>query len=92
MPSQLSGLEKRHVHVRGRAVRVEQNNRDGKRREHGKSDHDDFHSAAHAVILAADSAQRKRATAATAIHVAVYNFCRIHSTIRSTPAMAAGCH
>jgi len=37
MPSQLSGLEKRHVHVRGRAVRVEQNNRDGKRREHGKT-------------------------------------------------------
>jgi IS1 family transposase len=29
-------------------------------------------------------------TAATAIHVAVYNFCRIHSTIRCTPAMAAG--
>ena len=28
--------------------------------------------------------------AATAIHVAVYNFCRIHSTIRCTPAMAAG--
>jgi hypothetical protein len=29
-------------------------------------------------------------SAATAIHVAVYNFCRIHSTIRCTPAMAAG--
>jgi IS1 family transposase len=28
--------------------------------------------------------------AATAIHVAVYNFCRIHSTLRATPAMAAG--
>jgi IS1 family transposase len=28
--------------------------------------------------------------AATAIHVAVYNFCRMHSTIRCTPAMAAG--
>jgi hypothetical protein len=28
--------------------------------------------------------------AATAIHVAVYNFCRTHSTIRCTPAMAAG--
>ena len=28
--------------------------------------------------------------AATAIHVAVYNYCRIHSTIRCTPAMAAG--
>jgi hypothetical protein len=26
----------------------------------------------------------------SAIHVAVYNFCRIHSTLRSTPAMAAG--
>jgi hypothetical protein len=29
-------------------------------------------------------------TAATAIHVAVYNFCRFRSTIRCTPAMAAG--
>ena len=28
--------------------------------------------------------------AATAIHVAVYNFCRIHSTSLCTPAMAAG--
>ena len=28
--------------------------------------------------------------AATAIHVAVYNFCRMHSTLRCTPAMAAG--
>jgi hypothetical protein len=28
--------------------------------------------------------------AATAIHVATYNFCRMHSTIRCTPAMAAG--
>ena len=28
--------------------------------------------------------------AAVAIHVAHYNFCRIHSTIRMTPAMAAG--
>ena len=28
--------------------------------------------------------------AATAIHVATYNFCRIHSSIRCTPAMAAG--
>jgi hypothetical protein len=28
--------------------------------------------------------------AAVALHVAHYNFCRIHSTIRKTPAMAAG--
>jgi IS1 family transposase len=28
--------------------------------------------------------------AAVALHVAHYNFCRYHSTIRSTPAMAAG--
>lgn len=28
--------------------------------------------------------------AATAIHVAVYNFCRIHGTLGCTPAMAAG--
>src|SRR5207253_2744586 len=27
--------------------------------------------------------------AAVALHVAHYNFCRYHSTIRSTPAMAA---
>jgi hypothetical protein len=43
---------------------------------------------AHAVILAADSAQRKRAAAAP--HVAVYIFCRIHVTNRGTPATAAG--
>ena|GEM_PF-4216220 len=29
-------------------------------------------------------------TAATAIHVAVYNFCRIHGSLTCTPAMAAG--
>ena len=28
--------------------------------------------------------------AAVALHAAHYNFCRVHSTIRSTPAMAAG--
>lgn len=28
--------------------------------------------------------------AALALHFAFYNFCRIHSTIRCTPAMAAG--
>ena len=28
--------------------------------------------------------------AAVALHVAHYNFCRIHSTLRVTPAMAAG--
>jgi hypothetical protein len=28
--------------------------------------------------------------AATAIHVAVYNFCRMHTTLKATPAMAAG--
>ncbi len=28
--------------------------------------------------------------AAVALHVAHYNFCRVHSTIRKTPAMAAG--
>ncbi len=28
--------------------------------------------------------------AALALHFAYYNFCRIHSSIRATPAMAAG--
>jgi hypothetical protein len=28
--------------------------------------------------------------AALALHFAYYNFCRIHSTLRMTPAMAAG--
>ena len=28
--------------------------------------------------------------AATALHVAFYNFCRVHGTLRTTPAMAAG--
>jgi IS1 family transposase len=28
--------------------------------------------------------------AATALHFAYYNFCKVHGTIRSTPAMAAG--
>jgi hypothetical protein len=27
--------------------------------------------------------------AATALHVAFYNFCRVHGTLRTTPAMAA---
>jgi len=36
------------------------------------------------------SKKQENLAAATAIHVAVYNFCRIHSTIRCTPAMAAG--
>jgi IS1 family transposase len=36
------------------------------------------------------SKKQQNLAAATAIHVAVYNFCRIHSTIRCTPAMAAG--
>ena len=28
--------------------------------------------------------------AATALHFANYNFCRVHSSLRVTPAMAAG--
>ena len=28
--------------------------------------------------------------AATALHFAHYNFCRVHGTLRTTPAMAAG--
>jgi hypothetical protein len=28
--------------------------------------------------------------AASALHIAVYNFCRIHNTLKCTPAMAAG--
>jgi IS1 family transposase len=28
--------------------------------------------------------------AASALHIAVYNFCRVHSTLKCTPAMAAG--
>ena len=28
--------------------------------------------------------------AATTIHVATYNFCRIHGSLKCTPAMAAG--
>lgn len=44
----------------------------------------------HAVILAVASKKVENFNAATAIDVAVYNFCRIHSTIRCTPAMAAG--
>jgi hypothetical protein len=46
--------------------------------------------AIHAVILAADSAQRQKGTPTTAIRVAVYNFCGVHSTLKCTPAMAAG--
>lgn len=29
-------------------------------------------------------------SAATALHVAFYNYCRVHSTLRVTPAMEAG--
>jgi hypothetical protein len=28
--------------------------------------------------------------AASALHIAVYNFCRVHSSLKCTPAMAAG--
>jgi hypothetical protein len=28
--------------------------------------------------------------AAVALHFAYYNFCRVHSTIKTTPALAAG--
>jgi hypothetical protein len=28
--------------------------------------------------------------AASAMHIAVYNFCRVHGTLKCTPAMAAG--
>ena len=36
------------------------------------------------------SKKLKNLAAAVALHVAHYNFCRIHSTLRTTPAMAAG--
>ncbi len=36
------------------------------------------------------SRKRENLKAATALHFAHYNFCRIHKTLRVTPAMAAG--
>jgi hypothetical protein len=36
------------------------------------------------------SKKLENVAAATAIHVAVYNFVRVHSTLGCTPAMAAG--
>jgi IS1 family transposase len=43
-----------------------------------------------ARLTYAFSKKLENLVAAAAIHIAVYNFCRIHSTIRCTPAMAAG--
>lgn len=36
------------------------------------------------------SKKRENLRAVPALHFAYYNFCRIHKTIRCTPAMAAG--
>jgi len=36
------------------------------------------------------SKKRENLRAALALHFAYYNFCRIHQTLRCTPAMAAG--
>ncbi len=36
------------------------------------------------------SKKRKNLMAATALHFAHYNFCRVHQSLRVTPAMAAG--
>jgi hypothetical protein len=36
------------------------------------------------------SRRRLRTTHAIALHFMHYNFCRIHQTLRSTPAMKAG--
>jgi hypothetical protein len=36
------------------------------------------------------SKKRKNLAAAVALHVANYNFCRVHGSLRITPAMAAG--
>ena len=54
--------------------------------------------ATHAVILTGDAALlllwivgwTRTAARWGLLHIAVYNFCRIHGTIRCTPAMAAG--
>ena len=43
--------------------------------------------AAHQWILASKLANLK---AAVALHFAYYNFCRVHSSLRVTPAMEAG--
>jgi hypothetical protein len=50
-------------------------------REQSQDDNREW-KGAHAVILAGDPAQQKKGTPATAIHVAVYNSCGIHSSIR----------
>jgi hypothetical protein len=36
------------------------------------------------------SQRRSKITRAIALHFMFYNFCRIHQTLRVTPAMAAG--
>ncbi len=36
------------------------------------------------------SAKLAKLKAAVALHFAYYNFCRVHSTLRVTPAMEAG--
>ncbi len=36
------------------------------------------------------SKKKENLAAAVALHVAHYNLCRVHSTLKMTPAMAAG--
>ena len=38
----------------------------------------------------AGSKKLENLAAAAAIHVAVYNFCRMHGSLKCTPAMASG--
>jgi hypothetical protein len=45
---------------------------------------------ARATKLSAERRQRIAERAAYALHFAFYNFCRIHKTLRVTPAMEVG--
>jgi len=64
------------------------------------SDHDDFSWFCSlirrlafnncAILSHAFSKRLENLKAAIALHIAFYNFCRVHTTLRVTPAMQAG--
>lgn len=54
-----------------------------------KSDHENEHEALHPLTNAL-SKKIENHVAAIALHYMHYNFCRIHQTLRVTPAMEAG--
>ena len=76
-------------HSQGRALDRDQDIRGEPGRSAAELDHADEHSPVHP----ADQCLLKKVenhVHAVSLHMMFYNFCRIHKTLRITPAMAAG--